>query len=283
MNHETPSELLNLPTGADFDADEARAEKPPRAMPSAKDLPYDDGEPMDTPWHREQMNLLIHSLEQHWRDRTDFYVGGDMFVYYSLDQALNRDFRGPDFFVVFGVDKHTPRLSWVVWEEGGHAPDVIVEILSPTTAHIDRGVKMDVYARSLRTSEYFLYDPDANALEGWRLDGQSYARIAPEPDGRVWSVRLDLLLGPWDGAYGDRNTRWLRFFTRKGALVPTGEEAAVTRADAATARARAAAAKARAADAKARAADAARALAEAEIARLKQELDALRKQAPPSP
>lgn len=33
------------------------------SLPTEDDLPCDDGEPMDTPRHQEQMILLIHSLE----------------------------------------------------------------------------------------------------------------------------------------------------------------------------------------------------------------------------
>ena len=35
-----------------------------------------------------QMLLLRDALMQHWRDRPDFYVAGNMFVYYSAKQAL---------------------------------------------------------------------------------------------------------------------------------------------------------------------------------------------------
>src|SRR5271169_3507913 len=47
-------------------------------------LPDTDEVPLETPWHRGGMNLLIHILTYHWRDRRDFYVGGNMFLYYSI-------------------------------------------------------------------------------------------------------------------------------------------------------------------------------------------------------
>ena len=80
-------------------------------------LPYDDGIPMETPRHRFQMNLLIESLDVRWADRDDFYVGGNMFVYFSPDQVRSHDFRGPDLFVVLDVTRRE-RKSWVVWQEG---------------------------------------------------------------------------------------------------------------------------------------------------------------------
>ena len=94
------------------------------------DLPYDDGEPLETPRHRSAMNLLIRSLDHHWIDRNEYFVGGNMFLYYSATQAKNRDFRGPDFFVSLEVDRSRDRKYWAIWDEGGKYPDVIVELMS---------------------------------------------------------------------------------------------------------------------------------------------------------
>ena len=114
------------------------------------------------------MNLLIRSVNQALADRTDFFAGGNLFVYYSYNQAMNRDVRGPDFFVVLEVDGSRERQGWVVWQENGRYPDVIVELLSASTAAVDRGVKKDLYEQVFRTPNYFIFDPFAsNSLEGW--------------------------------------------------------------------------------------------------------------------
>lgn len=89
------------------------------------DLPFDDGEPLESNLHRHAMNTLIRSLEQAWADRNDFFTGGNMFIYFSTAQVRNQDFRGPDFFAVLDVDGSYDRQSWIVWEEGGRYPDVI--------------------------------------------------------------------------------------------------------------------------------------------------------------
>jgi len=69
--------------------------------------------------------------------------------------------------MVLGVPPRQ-RQGWVVWEEGGRYPDVIIELLSPSTAAIDRGVKKDLYEQVFRTPYYF--DPFApESLAGWRL------------------------------------------------------------------------------------------------------------------
>src|SRR5947209_8173003 len=48
-------------------------------------LPDSDGEPLETPWHLASIHLLLHSLTYSWRHRDDFFVGGNMFVYFSME------------------------------------------------------------------------------------------------------------------------------------------------------------------------------------------------------
>src|ERR1700686_2945773 len=73
-------------------------------LPRKEDLAETDSMPMDTPWHRSAINLLIESTQYRFRDRSDYFVGGNMFIYYSARQARTWVFRGPDFFFVKGVD-----------------------------------------------------------------------------------------------------------------------------------------------------------------------------------
>src|SRR5436190_3103929 len=150
------------------------------------DLPSEDGIPLESNWHRNQINLLVESVRQLWTGRTDFFAGGNMFVYYSLQQIRNRDYKGPDFFVVKNVDGAKDRPSWIVWEEDGRFPDLIVELLSPTTADADLGTKKDLYERTFKTPEYYCYDPDSQGLLGWRLEKLfPYTAIAANQNGRL--------------------------------------------------------------------------------------------------
>src|SRR5438132_12388437 len=128
--------------------------EPPVALPKLP-LVATDGVPLETHWHVLQIALLIELLAYRFRDRDDYYAGGNMFVYYSEEQARNRDYRGPDFFFVDGVDGLKQREWWAVWQEDGRYPDLIVELLSSTTAHLDRTTKKSLYERTFRTFEYF--------------------------------------------------------------------------------------------------------------------------------
>jgi len=92
-------------------------------------LPTEDGEPLESNWHRIQINLLVELTNQLWHDRNDFFAGGNMFIYYSTRQRLNQDYRGPDFFVVKEIEQKPERQVWVTWEEDGRFPDLIVELL----------------------------------------------------------------------------------------------------------------------------------------------------------
>ncbi|HSP98814.1 MAG TPA: Uma2 family endonuclease [Candidatus Dormibacteraeota bacterium] len=54
------------------------------------------------------------------------------------------------------------------------APDLIVEVTSPSTATRDRGMKLDLYAR-VGVRYYWLVDPRRGTLRALRLEGHGYA------------------------------------------------------------------------------------------------------------
>jgi len=142
---------------------------------------------------------------------------GNLTIYYSLRQRKSEDFRGPDFFVVLGTERK-PRKSWVVWEENGQYPNVIVELLSESTANVDRGLKKEIYQNIFRTPEYFWFDPHTLEFKGFELLRGIYQELSPNDRGWLWSEQLQLFLGIHD--------QKLRVFTPGGELVPTPEEVA---------------------------------------------------------
>jgi hypothetical protein len=45
-----------------------------------QDLPEEDGVPLETYYHRLQIALLHELVHQLFKDRTDYYCGGNMFL-----------------------------------------------------------------------------------------------------------------------------------------------------------------------------------------------------------
>uniref|UniRef100_UPI003342B275 Uma2 family endonuclease n=1 Tax=Prochlorothrix hollandica TaxID=1223 RepID=UPI003342B275 len=171
---------------------------------------------MESSLHYAQLALLVGCLELAWGDRQDFFIGANLTVYFSRQQLKHRDFRGPDFFLVKNTERK-PRRSWVVWEEDGKYPDVIIELLSTSTAQVDRTVKRDLYGQRFHTPEYFYFSPDTLESAGFRLALDEYQPIEANAQGWLWSEVLGLFLGIAD--------RRLRYFSREGVMLPTPQEA----------------------------------------------------------
>ncbi|MFN7555978.1 Uma2 family endonuclease [Microcystis sp.] len=177
---------------------------------------WSDEPPLESDLHLQQITILIGCLERLWQERSNYYASGNLTIYYNEEQLKKRDFCGPDFFVVLDTEKHS-RKSWVVWGEGGKYPNVIVEILSPSTANIDRTKKKILYQNTFRTPDYFWFDPESLELQGFRLIAGQYQAIAANENGYLWSEQLELYLGIFE--------RKLRYFTPTGELVLTAAEA----------------------------------------------------------
>jgi len=223
-------------------------------LPTQDELPYSDGEPLESERHALAMQLLIRSLkpwlqERHERGEGAGYVGGDMFLYFSAEQVMNRSFRGPDVFIALGV-KAGERKSWVVWEEG-KAPDVVIELLSDSTRKTDINSKPRVYRDEVGVREYYWFDPfhladfagfafsenrpDSQTVDGDHAqaddgDNAMVPNLRPDGDGRITSEVLGLRLGPWTGCYDGVTADWLRWYTLSGELLLTVDERANERA-----------------------------------------------------
>ena len=63
------------------------------------------------------------------------------------------------------------------------APDLVVEILSPTTSRTDRVTKAQIYARH-SVPAYWIVDPDREAIEIYLLEIDSY-RLAATLEGTI--------------------------------------------------------------------------------------------------
>jgi Uma2 family endonuclease len=81
------------------------------------------------------------------------------------------------------------RLS-IIHERGVEgAPDLVVEVLSPSTRARDKGIKMRRYAAA-GVSHYWLLDPKTESLEAYRLAGQGYEMVGHHGPGSVFRPAL---------------------------------------------------------------------------------------------
>jgi len=69
------------------------------------------------------------------------------------------------------------RASVVTEDNVQGAPDLVVEVLSATTANIDRTTKLKLYAR-YGVQEYWLIDPDECTADVYRRKARGLARVA---------------------------------------------------------------------------------------------------------
>lgn len=65
-------------------------------------------------------------------------------------------------------------------------PDLIVEVLSPSTEGRDRGIKFQDYALH-GVKEYWIIDPVAESVEVYRLAGEIYPPVERQTDGTLCS------------------------------------------------------------------------------------------------
>jgi Uma2 family endonuclease len=162
--------------------------------PIINDYPTSDGRPMaETDHHRLLMTDLIETLTDHFADRPNVYVSGNLLLFY--EEGNKRRHVSPDVMVVFGVPKY-PRLNYRVWIEG-KVPSVVIELTSSTTRREDQTKKLTLYRDVLKVPEYILFDPFGDYLEprfqGYRLIDGDYRPIRLK-DGRMKCKKLGLEL-----------------------------------------------------------------------------------------
>lgn len=205
--------------------------------------PDSDGEPMAE--NEEQLYAMIDAittLREWYASREDVHVGGDLLIYYRMNDNETRV--APDVFVVFGSDK-ARRPSWIVWREG-KAPDIVMELASGSTWRRDMREKRDIYAE-MGVTEYWRFDPTSNyffpPLIGERLGDGEYTTIelTTTREGLVWGhsavLGLDVCAFP-DGSmrfYDPPSGQWLRTHAEEMAARQAAE-AARREAEEATAR-----------------------------------------------
>ena len=61
------------------------------------------------------------------------------------------------------------------------APDLVVEILSPSTAYRDRGLKLDRYQKA-GVSEYWIVDPERKVVQQYVLTNGVFRSVGEHAD-----------------------------------------------------------------------------------------------------
>jgi Uma2 family endonuclease len=165
-------------------------------IPPRPDLEYPDrdGKPMsDNTAQFKWIVIIKDGLEAVFDDDPNVFVAGDL-LWYPVE-GDNSIRNAPDVLVAFGRPKGR-RGSYKQWEEGGIAPQVVFEILSPGNRAGEMERKIRFYER-YGVEEYYIYDPDYGDLVGWRRVGEGLEEI-PEMAGFV-SPRLGIRFEPGEG------------------------------------------------------------------------------------
>jgi len=153
--------------------------------------PDSDGKPMaDNTKQFEWIVTVVGGLQAVFADNPNVFVAGDL-LWYPVE-GDNKTRIAPDALVAFGRPKGH-RGSYKQWEEGGVAPQVVFEVLSPGNTRREMANKLAFYDR-YGVEEYYLYDPDTGRLQGWWRQGE---RLVEIPWMRGWTsprlgVQFDL-------------------------------------------------------------------------------------------
>ena len=159
------------------------------------EYPDCDGQPMsDNTLQFKWIVTIKEGLEALFRNNPDVFVAGDLLWYAEEGKPKIRT--APDAMVVFGRPKGY-RGSYKQWVEGGIAPQVVFEVLSPGNRQSEIIRKFRFYER-YGVEEYYVYDPDNGDLAGW-LRGDSGLEDVAEMNGYI-SPRLSVRFEPGEGS-----------------------------------------------------------------------------------
>jgi Uma2 family endonuclease len=127
-----------------------------------------DGEvfvvPAPLPRHQVIQNLLVEMLRAYAKQQGGFALGSPLDIVFSEYDVLQ-----PDIVYFTPSRAHVIDLDRAIRD----APDLCVEVLSPSTAATDRGRKMQMFAR-YDVGEYWIVDPQTENIELYELTQNGY-------------------------------------------------------------------------------------------------------------
>jgi Uma2 family endonuclease len=135
--------------------------------PTQIEYPDSDGKPMsDNTKQFRWITTIKYNLDWLFSNDENVFVAGDL-LWYPVEGNPKRRL-APDVMVAFDRPKGD-RGSYQQWLEGDIAPQVVFEILSPGNTANEMASKLAFYDRH-DVEEYYIYDPDTNALTGWERE-----------------------------------------------------------------------------------------------------------------
>jgi len=127
-----------------------------------------DGEvfvvPSPLPKHQVVALRIVEMVSEYVRQHGGFCVTSPIDIVFSEYDVLQ-----PDVIFFSPARAHLVDINHVI----RHAPDLCVEVLSPSTAPTDRGKKMQMFAR-YGVREYWIVDPAAETIEILELGPAGY-------------------------------------------------------------------------------------------------------------
>lgn len=137
-------------------------------LPPPVEYPENDGNPTSENTVQFRWIVTIQgNLDLLFRSRPDVFVAGDL-LWYPVEGSPEVR-QAPDVMVVFGRPR-ADRGSYRQWEEGGVAPQVVFEVLSPSNRYGEMRRMLRFYER-YGVAEYYVIDPDEGTVEVWVRDG----------------------------------------------------------------------------------------------------------------
>jgi Uma2 family endonuclease len=182
-------------------------------LPTAEDLLDSDETPVDNELQELVPTLLKLILAMAWGDRTDWFMGIDMALYYSPDEPPIV----PDAFISLGVESvksEELRSSYVLWEENGVLPQFALEVVSKKYRG-EYSSKKALYEQ-LGVLYYAIYNSKRKrkpTLEVYKLINGKYLPVVGNP---IWMPELELGLGKERQIFQSRRREWLFWYNQQG-------------------------------------------------------------------
>lgn len=173
--------------------------------------PESDGLPVaDNTVQFRAITTLQENIDALFANDPDVFVAGDL-LWYPVE-GDNKTRQAPDVMVAFGRPKGD-RGSYKQWVEGGIAPQVVFEVLSPGNRAGEMQHKLEFYKR-YGVEEYYIYDPDRFDFSGYLSSGDG--AFQPIEQVNEWisprlGIRFEISEGQELQVYYPNGERFLSF------------------------------------------------------------------------